>query len=199
MGWSEPSPNGDSTSKLICFIGMHGVGKSSVALTLAKEVGGIHLSVGDLCRLARRGKVPDGVPIRLMAALARHTPGSILGSEVSTHLIDYLAKLLRLRKTICVDGFPSTSGHVEQLAAVPTFKENLRIVHVLCNDELRIARLLRRSQETGRKWSQDMDVSERDRGVASVGNAAHTFGILKNLCNDGPINDLLPELRRILT
>lgn len=178
---------------------MHGVGKSSVAVALAKDVGGVHLSIGDLCRLARRGKVPDGLPIRLMAALARHTPGSILGSEVSTHLIDYLTKLHRARKAICVDGFPSTFGHVEQLAAVPSFKGNLHIVHVQCNDELRIARLLRRSQETGRRWSQDMDLSKRDRGVASVGSAAHTFGILKNLGNDGQINDLLPELRRILT
>jgi dephospho-CoA kinase len=192
-------PLSQHTPRLLCFVGLHGVGKSTIAKAAARTACGIHISVGDLCRAARRGKVPEGWPVRLIAAFARHAPGSVLADETAELLLEFVSRIVRKDYMVFIDGFPSSVGHIDVLESNDTLRGKFRIVMVECDDELRKARLLRRASETGRKWRQDMDATERDLGVAQVVDVAMQRSLLKHVRNDGGPDGLDDVVAKVLS
>ena len=135
----------------------------------------------------------------MIAAFARHAPGSVLADETAELLLEFVSRIVRKDYMVFIDGFPSSVGHIDVLESNDTLRGKFRIVMVECDDELRKARLLRRASETGRKWRQDMDATERDLGVAQVVDGAMQRSLLKHVRNDGGPDGLDDVVAKVLS
>lgn len=145
---------------LICLIGRHGSGKSTIGTEMCKR-GFTHLSVGLLRRLAVEKTYPSDVPFILMTALRRHRPGAPLPTEVAQKFIAHAQSL----KNCVVDGFPAS---IEHLSLLP---KDAVLVLVWAPKQIREQRLEARSQSTKRIWTPGRP-SERESSLNTVLKAA---------------------------
>jgi adenylate kinase family enzyme len=147
---------------IVYLVGLHGSGKTTAGQKLTQAIDGhVHISVGDLARFGRRGTLPAEVPTRLMACLARHQPGTVFSFQTATLLSDYLKTLATIKKSVSVDGFPSSPEHIQLLP------NNAVILHLSTSEQTRHSRLENRSLTTGRKWVNG-GASERDTELKNV-------------------------------
>lgn len=141
---------------LICLVGRHGSGKSTIGAALASQ-GAKHISVGLMRRLAAAGQMPADIPASLMAAIRRAKPGAVLSCDVATKLLRFAASF----EHCVLDGFPSTYAHIDMLPPAA-------IVGVVWTPyELRLARLNKRSDTSKRIWTPGRP-SEREQSLAGV-------------------------------
>lgn len=136
----------DMHPKTIFLIGKHGTGKTTIGQTLATRHGWTHISVGDLCRQARRNRGPSTMPLRLMAELAKTAPGEPLSPEVARQLCQAIGKINQTGLVVC-DGFPSSPEHIDLLPP------NSDVVWIQCQEDERERRLEMRAAETVRRWT----------------------------------------------
>ncbi|MCW5260910.1 hypothetical protein D5045_12145 [Verminephrobacter eiseniae] len=149
---------------LIFLIGLHGVGKSTIGQALVPH-GYRHISLGDLGRLLRRRRIPDGFTLRFLRLLAAHEPGE----RMSAKLVDALHGEIGQHNAhvpLVVDGFPAEPYQVMGLPAGCT------LIHLTCPAPERMQRLAARSETTRRKWGADAAESRRDRQLGAVIEAA---------------------------
>ena len=164
-------PSQSSNMPIVYIVGLHGSGKTTAGKHLSQAIDGhIHISVGDLARFGRKGSLPAEVPTRLMACLARHKPGTVFSFQTATLLSEYLISLTNCKKSVSVDGFPSSPEHVQLLP------NNAVILHLFTSEQTRHSRLENRSLTTGRKWVNG-GASERDTELKNVLDAASTAGV----------------------
>jgi hypothetical protein len=149
---------------------------------LKERHGWRHLGVGDLGRLARRQRLPAGVSVRLMLALARSTPGEHIATSTASLLLEEVQAWRELAPVV-VDGFPSLPEHV---ALLPT---GSRVIHIYCEASRREQRLMARSEQTARRWTAG-SASARDKALSSTIAAARTAGCLSQHCNDASVDVL---------
>ena len=171
---------------IIYIVGLHGSGKTTAGQHLTRVLDNhIHISVGDLARFGRRGTLPAEVPTRLMACLARHKPGTVFSFQTATLLSEYLKSLAIAKKSVSVDGFPSSPEHIQLL------QPNAVILHLFTSEQTRHSRLDNRSLTTGRKWVNG-GASERDNELECVIKTASTERIkVINIDNSDGVDDLL--------
>jgi adenylate kinase family enzyme len=136
----------------VFLLGPHGCGKSTIGRNLAAQ-GYIHLSIGLIGRLARRGARPADIPVRLLQVMARHVPGEALDPRAATEILDYARSL----EKVVIDGFPA---HVEHLALLNDI-ERWQFVYVLTPRQIREQRLKARAETTKRGWTPGLK-SARD-------------------------------------
>ncbi|MDD2222841.1 MAG: AAA family ATPase [Pseudomonas sp.] len=156
---------------VIFLIGLHGVGKSTIGKILATEQGFKHISLGDLCRLLHKKKIPTGYGLRFLRLLAKHERGQMMTPELVNALMDEIRGVVHLRGVV-VDGFPAEPLHVLSLPTGST------VVHLTCTEHEREQRLAHRSQITVRKWNCRIE-SRRDEQVQAVFSVAQESGILR--------------------
>lgn len=135
---------------LVCLIGRHGSGKSTLGQALAGE-GYKHISVGLLRRLASSNEFPSDVPAVLMLALRRATAGAALSSDVARKLVRHASQF----ENVVLDGFPASLEHLALLPADSVF------VVVWSPRAVRAERLLVRSESSKRLWTPGRN-SERE-------------------------------------
>lgn len=141
---------------LICLIGRHGAGKSSIGAAMRRHGYG-HLSVGTLRRLARHNQFPSDVPYSFMAGLKRLQPGQTLPERLASDLIRHASSMQR-----CVlDGFPASVDHLNLLPRDAT------IAVVWAPHQVRVSRLQERAEHTLRRWTSGKD-SARENSLAEV-------------------------------
>ena len=148
---------------IVFLVGLHGVGKSTVGKALTAH-GFRHMSLGDLGRLVRHRRVPRGYSLRFLRHLAAHTPGE----RMSPVLIEaLLAEIVQINQhgPLVVDGYPAEPY---QVLGLP---DGSAVVHLVCSESERIARLTRRSEHSNRKWKPGCE-SNRDRALAAVASVA---------------------------
>src|SRR6218665_1153469 len=164
---------------LIFLIGLHGVGKSTIGQALVPH-GYRHISLGDLGRLLRRRRIPDGFTLRFLRLVAAHEPGErmsaklvdALHSEISYHnehvplVVDGKIGKNNVNVPLGVNGFPAEPCQVMGLPAGCT------LIHLACPAPERMQRLAARSETTSRKWGADAAESRRDRQLGAVIEAA---------------------------
>jgi adenylate kinase family enzyme len=141
---------------LICFVGRHGAGKSTIGAKLAKY-GYKHLSVGLLRRIGISGIYPSDVPASLIAAFRRTKAGEPLSISISEKLLKYA---LTFDKCI-LDGFPASVDHLKMLPS------NATIALVCAPKSVRNLRLQHRSESTKRIWTPG-GYSTREQELAEV-------------------------------
>ncbi|WP_150609294.1 MULTISPECIES: AAA family ATPase [Pandoraea] len=142
----------------VFLLGPHGCGKSTIGRHLAAQ-GYVHLSIGLIGRLARRGARPADLPVRVLQVMARHVPGEALDPRAATEILDYARSLDR----VVIDGFPA---HVEHLALLNDI-ERWKFVYVLTPRQIREQRLRARAETTKRGWSPGLK-SVRDSLLPSL-------------------------------
>lgn len=179
-------------SDLICLVGLHGSGKTTIGRALALLTNHVHVSVGDLGRIARRGLAPSDVPTRLLSCFSRHKPGTALSEQSSVLLVDYLRKL-SATSTVSVDGFPSHPSHISLLPS------NAQVWHVEVSDNLaRESRLAKRGELTKRQWVDGLK-SERDILLGDTLTEAGKCNVkIVNILNDGEASDVVDRCRSLL-
>lgn len=174
---------------IVGLIGLHGSGKTTLGRMLAIfEHGRRHLSVGDLARLARNGRVPNDVPVKLILELSKHQPGCPLPDVAANHLVNYL----KSSSGISVDGFPSCARHVRLIP------KDAVIVVLRTTPQTAKTRLEIRAEKTNRKWV-DGGVSERDKQLDETVCALKFAGInVIEIENNGSLIDLEAQARLLL-
>lgn len=138
---------------LICLIGRHGAGKSSIGLFLAKQ-GYVHLSLGLLRRLATAGKYPSDIPVSLMLSIRRMRPAMPLPTDVIRKLLAHASGCERC----VIDGFPTS---IEHLSILP---KSTKIVYVWTPTLSRMERLRKRADNSQRQWTTGLS-SHRDHSL----------------------------------
>lgn len=169
----------------VYLIGLHGTGKSTIARRLNLNHGWSHLSVGDLSRVIRSGRIPREISMRLVTELASHCAGSKLGHRLVETLLAEVSAHSLFEPVIC-DGFPA---HTDHLALLPAGSV---LVHTYCPEDLRVARLEHRGNQTRRKWTVGMQ-SERDQMIPKLVEMAkqmNSDGVLRFCQIDNSINGL---------
>lgn len=141
---------------LLCLIGRHGAGKSTVGQELAKT-GFKHVSVGLLRRLARAREFPVDVPYALMVAMRRSQPGTPMRPDVAAKLLEYAGRF----PNCILDGFPSAPEHLDMLPA------STIIGVVTAPASIREERLFARAIRTSRAWVPGRP-SEREMALGKV-------------------------------
>ena len=142
---------------LLCFVGRHGCGKSTIGQALAKEEGYGHVSVGLLRRLAAANQFPSDVPIALMFAMRKMRSGEPLPEATAKLLIKYAEGF----KHCVIDGFPVTP---EQLSLLP---DNFHICVISAPKDIRLSRLQGRAAKSLRQWTPGL-ISEREKQLAAL-------------------------------
>ncbi len=94
----------------IVFIGPPGVGKGTQAARMAKHLGIVHLSTGDMLRQAAADQTPAGLESRQYVNAGKLVPDEIMVALVS----DRLARD-DCRTGYLLDGFPRTLGQAMAL------------------------------------------------------------------------------------
>ncbi|WP_454906758.1 AAA family ATPase [Variovorax gossypii] len=167
---------------VLFLVGLHGSGKTTLGRLLRDRHGWRQLSVGDLGRLARRNKLPQGVSLRLMLTLAQATPGKHIDDAAVALLLAQI-DAWRRDTPVAVDGFPSLPAH---LSRTP---DRAGVVHVECARAICEPRLMLRSEQTQRKWTPGL-ASARDLALADLVSHAGTKPYFCKINNDGGLDDL---------
>ena len=186
-------------SKVIFILGGPGVGKGTQCEALASEDSRfIHLSAGDLLRYERNRPDSSFAPI-----INHHIrQGTIVPSQIT---IDLLKKAMKESKENCeyflIDGFP------RNVAQGIDFEEQITPCWAMlffdCPEDVLVARLLNRSQTSGR--DDDNIESIRKRLVTYANETMPVFdhfaaqGKVHRIdCNDG-IESISKKVKEILS
>lgn len=173
---------------LICLIGRHGSGKSTIGARLAAQ-GYRHISVGLLRRLAQSKQYPADVPAGLISAMGRERPGTLLSRLTAQRLV---AHACSATPTI-LDGFPASPAQIDLLPADTIF------CVVWTPNAMRSARLEGRAATTKRQWTPGR-ASEREAALPSLiahVRKTHRCLFLKNVASVEVVGkELLEKIRR---
>lgn len=154
---------------LICLIGLHGSGKTTIARELVRDREMHRLSVGDLARLSRKSKLPSDIPVPLMLLLAQSKPGGVLSFAAAQLLTSHLQRL-RQRQPVVIDGLPVSPEQIQLL------DEHSHVVLVTVGEITRQQRLIGRSEHSKRVWTPGQP-SLRDSLVLLTHEASRDSGI----------------------
>jgi len=98
---------------VLVLLGPPGVGKGTQAVRLADEVGGAHVSTGDLLRAARRDGTPLGRKAQGYMDAGELVPDALILDLVRDHLSGIDAD-----RHVLFDGFPRTTAQADDLEDV---------------------------------------------------------------------------------
>lgn len=169
---------------LLCLIGRHGSGKSTIGASLASS-GYRHISVGLLRRLAQSKQYPSDVPAVLISSMRRERPGALLSLPTARRLVEYACA----SSLTVLDGFPAAP---EQIALLPA--DTIFCV-VWTPHSLRGERLEGRAATTRRQWVPGR-ASEREATLPRViSHVRHSRRCLF-LRNVGSVEAVVAELQR---
>jgi adenylate kinase len=98
---------------VLVLLGPPGVGKGTQAVRLADELGGAHVSTGDLLRAARRDGTPLGKKAQGYMDAGELVPDDLILDLVREHLAGIAADA-----HVVFDGFPRTTAQAEGLGGV---------------------------------------------------------------------------------
>lgn len=171
---------------LLCLLGRHGSGKSTLGGALVRH-GYTHISVGMLRRLAMSYQFPSDVPPSLMVAMRRARGGEPLAVDIASKLIKHASSFPRC----VIDGFPASVEHLDLLPRSAT------LALVWTPKRERERRLFERAEQTQRQWvpgrgsareeslsavirtgqskGKVLFIPNRDQGLPSVEDVAETL------------------------
>jgi hypothetical protein len=169
---------------LLCLIGRHGSGKSTIGARLA-SVGYRHISVGLLRRLAQSKQYPSDVPVVLISAMRRERPGALLSLPTAQRLVEYACS----SALTVLDGFPAAPEQIELLPPDTIF------CVVWTPRSLRGERLEGRAATTKRQWTPGRP-SEREASLPRLIRHVRRMRRCLFLRNADELASVVPDLQR---
>jgi len=148
-------------SVVIILLGPPGVGKGTQAARLAAEIGGEHISTGDLLRAARRDSTELGQQAQSYMDAGELVPDALILDLVRDHQGGVASEA-----SLLFDGFPRTTAQADGLDAVlsDVGRQADRVVLLEASDETLVKRLSgRRScMDCGAIFNVRLNASEID-------------------------------------
>jgi adenylate kinase len=146
----------------VIFFGPPGVGKGTQAVVIAERFGWAHISTGDMLRQ----HVKDGTALGAKADDFMKKGLLVPDNLVIDMFMEKLASL-RPDQGFVLDGFPRTLVQAKALDAALASKGKSidQAVHITAPDDVLIARMMGRAQETGRADDTPAAMQERLRGM----------------------------------
>jgi adenylate kinase len=147
----------------IILLGAPGAGKGTQAALLAKKLGIVHISTGDMLRAA----VDAGTPVGRKAKEVMDA-GQLVGDDIVSAIAEERLRQDDARKGFILDGFPRTLAQAEALAEMLT-----RIgsaidccLAITVDSEEVVQRLRKRARIEGRTDDNEETIRERMRVYA---------------------------------
>lgn len=125
----------------LIFLGPPGSGKGTQAKFLESELNLVHLSTGDLLRLAVKERTQIGKQAKVYMDKGELVPDNLIVGLIKTHMDSALSK-----NGYLLDGFPRTLGQVEMLEEMLSETSTAidRVIKFSLSDETVIKRLTSR-------------------------------------------------------
>ena len=128
----------------VIILGPPGVGKGTQSLLVAKKLGLVHLSTGEILRRASE----EGTPLGLQAQEIMEK-GKLVSDEIMVGIIrNEISKDLMKQKGFILDGFPRTLHQAVELEKI--FEElgynDIRIINIVADVDEIIKRLMGRGR-----------------------------------------------------
>jgi adenylate kinase len=129
----------------VIIFGPPGVGKGTQSLLIAKKLGLVHLSTGEILRKAVKEKTKLGI-----RAKETMESGKLVSDEIMIGIIrEELSRNIMKEKGFILDGFPRTLNQAVELEKI--FNElgfnNIKIINIVVNKEEIIKRLAGRGRK----------------------------------------------------
>jgi len=145
--------------ELFIIFGPPGSGKGTQAELLAKNLGLVHISTGNLLREAIAQKTDLGLMVEKIINEGKLAPDEIIIGIIK----NFLEK--NKGKKVLLDGFPRTVPQAQALVklADELKSSNIKIINLEVDDEETTKRLLLRANEQGRADDNEITIKERLR------------------------------------
>ncbi len=179
----------------LLIMGPPGAGKGTQAESLARRIGGAHVSTGDIFRANVSQQTELGQAAQRYMDAGEYVPDEITNAMVKDRLAQDDA-----RESFILDGYPRTPDQVETLDAIlAELGQDLDHVLVLVVDhEELIARLLKRAESSGR--SDDTEDVIRHRQEVYVAETAPLLpifrerGLLREVDGMGSVDEVAARI-----
>jgi len=125
---------------IVVFLGPPGSGKGTQAKILASDMNWVHLSTGDLFRLAIQSNSELGQKVKGIEQ------GALISDHLVLELITHQIENIDLEKGLILDGFPRTQAQVQGLEEILNHRNQIldHIVYFEISEAHLITRLLKR-------------------------------------------------------
>ncbi len=175
----------------IVFLGPPGVGKGTQAVELARQLGIVHLSTGEMLRQAAAAKSPVGLQTQEFLAAGKLVPDHVM--------LDLVGQ--RLQQDDChggyvLDGFPRTI--VQAQALDDMLKQENAPLSAVIDIQADIAELTRRLLARGRADDQPQVIQDRlalyARQTAPVSEYYRRQGLLHTIDGQGSRQEVFDRI-----
>jgi adenylate kinase len=179
----------------IVFLGPPGVGKGTQAVRLAKDLGIVHLSTGDMLRHAAAAGTPVGLESQKYLLAGKLVPDSVMLDLVRERLqADDAARGFLL------DGFPRTLGQAEALAGMlrQLGTQLSAVVELQVDTEELVRRLVARGREDDRPEVIRERMEQYTRQTAPLSDYYRRQGLLHPVDGGGTPDDVFRRIQDVL-
>ena len=175
----------------IVFLGPPGVGKTTLAIQLARQLGIIHLSTGEMLRQAAAARTPVGLQTQEFLAAGKLVPDDVM--------LDLVRE--RLEKADCragyvLDGFPRTLPQAEALDGMLQ-KQSMPLTAVI-DIHADVPELMRRLLARGRTDDQPSVIQDRleqyNRQTAPLSEYYRRQGLLHTIDGRGSRHEVFERI-----
>jgi adenylate kinase len=175
----------------IVFLGPPGVGKGTQAIELARQLGIVHLSTGEMLRQAAAAKTPVGLQTQEFLAAGKLVPDDVM--------LDLVRE--RLEKSDCragyvLDGFPRTLPQAEALDDM--LQQQSMPLNAVIDIHADVPELMRRLLARGRADDQPVVIKDRleqyDRQTAPLSQYYRSQGLLHTIDGRGTRQEVFERI-----
>ncbi|MEX2112517.1 MAG: adenylate kinase [Pirellulales bacterium] len=175
----------------IVFLGPPGVGKGTQAVELAKQLGIVHLSTGEMLRQAAAARSPVGLQTQEFLAA-----GKLVPDDVMLDLVRQRLKQEDCRGGYVLDGFPRTIVQAQALDAM--LKQENAPLSAVIDIQADVAELVRRLLARGRADDQPAVIQDRleqyTRQTAPLSDYYSQQGLLHTIDGRGSRQDVFERI-----
>lgn len=185
--------------ELIILFGSPGAGKGTQSALLAKNLGYLHRSTGELIRKEISDKTELGKKVESLVA-----SGNLVSDDLILGMVKNFFQLIKNKKGLILDGFPRTIGQAQVLSKLhQDFGiDKVRVINLQADEKELTKRLLKRAKTEGRKDDTKEAIMNRlkvyNRETHPLLDYYSSQGVLINISGMGPIDKIQEDILNTL-